>query len=89
MAKSKPKYWLVAALGPDGQPHGKAVGHVEEYGPEVPTSQRYVAFCYLPNGDYPRVEEVGRCGRKEEAFGMVREAWADAKTVPSSSTLLH
>jgi hypothetical protein len=47
----KPKYFLVRGLGPAGQPHGKAVGHVEVYGTDVPYCERYVAFRYRPVTD--------------------------------------
>jgi hypothetical protein len=74
MTTSKPKYFLVRALGPDGQPHGKAIGHVEDYGSGVPMAERFVAFCYLPNDGYPEVIRVGTRTAKADAFQLVREA---------------
>jgi hypothetical protein len=89
MTKPKPKYFLVAPLGPDGEPYGKAVGHVEDYGPDVPRSDRYLAYYYRPAGDLPEVNKVGTCATKTEAFRMVREAHSYQVQMSSRPAFYH
>jgi hypothetical protein len=68
----QPKYVLVRGLAPAGQPHGKAVGHLEVYGTAVPYCERYVAFRYRPGGESPAAQELARAGartRRSDEYG--------------------
>ena len=73
MVKPESKYFLVRALGPDGQPHGKAVGHVEDYGTTGPRVPSATSPSGIAQAGYPVVEEVGSSGTKSEAFRLVLE----------------
>ena len=73
--KDNPTTWPVRALGPNGLPKGPAIGHVEDYGPDVPQSERYGAFRYRPLDAVHM--KVGTSGIKALAMEMVRRAAAD------------
>ena len=73
--KDNPTTWPVRALGPNGLPKGPAIGHVEDYGSDVPQSERYAAFWYRPLDAVPM--KVGTSGIKALAMEMVRRAAAD------------